>query len=111
MPAADASPPVSGEPPVSSAVRSPGSDTCCGSGNGSPGICGRLSCACGSMLAGPVAGAAAAGAVDVRPGRPRLGAAAVAGAGVVSPGIPSPGVAVVAAGAGDAKPGSSDEPA
>src|SRR6202012_2808214 len=84
-PAAEASPLLTGDPPVSSEVRSPGSDTCCGSGNGSPGICGRLSCACGSIAAGPVAGAAAAGTGDVRPGMPRFGAAVAAGGGGGNP--------------------------
>ena len=110
MPAAEASPLVSGDPPPISEVRSPGSDTCCGSGNGSPGICGRLSWAWGSIPAGPVAGAAAAGTdgvnpgipasgdveagtADVNPGMPVVGAVE---AGCVNPGMPSVGAELVA---------------
>ena len=113
-----------GTPPVISEVRSPGSDTCCGSGTGRNGICGKLSCAWGSSPAGPVAGAAAAGTVGVNPGIPSAGAVAAGTVGVnpgipgavaagaatvgVNPGIPSPGAAV-AAGAAVVAPGMSDD--
>jgi hypothetical protein len=118
-PAALASPLLSGDPPPISEVRSPGSDTCCGSGNGSPGICGRLSWAWGSIPAGPVGVAAAgtagvspgipvsgvveAGTVDVKPGMPVVGAVE---AGCVNPGIASVGAELVA---GAVAPGMSDE--
>ena len=98
-----------GAPPVISEVRSPGSDTCCGKGNGRPGICGRLSCAWGSNPAGPVAGAAAAGTVGRQPWEcPSPGAEVAAGTVGVNPGIPSPG-AEVAAGTVVVPPGNSDE--
>jgi hypothetical protein len=92
-----------GTPPVISEVRSPGSDTCCGSGTGRNGICGKLSCAWGSGPEGPVAGAAAAGTVGVNPGIPSAGAVAAGTVGVVNLGIPSAGA--VAAGTVGVNPG------
>jgi hypothetical protein len=92
-----------GMPPLASAGRSPGSDSCGGTFSGRPGSAGIFTRAAGVAGATGAAGVAAAGMPGIETGRPGIagvaGAAGAAGA-PAKPGIElSPGIAELAAGA------------